>query len=157
MDYSGAWKTAFPDGFFDQPTNVIISFFPRNSKIYQITLKFEALGDMLFSPCWQRFSSKSNIIKLRWIEDFISAEIFYDESSDNLCCKWSYNGGSVSTKLVRCDAFERINKHALILENIGRYALLKKYSKYSCLYAINHCRSLTLINHLRNFKSYRSI
>lgn len=89
MDYSGAWKTAFPDGFFDQPTNVIISFFPRNSKIYQITLKFEALGDMLFSPCWQRFSSKSNIIKLRWIEDFISAEIFYDESSDNLCCKWS--------------------------------------------------------------------
>lgn len=143
MDYSGAWKTAFPDGFFDQPTNVIISFFPRNSKIYQITLKFEALGDMLFSPCWQRFSSKSNIIKLRWIEDFISAEIFYDESSDNLCCKWSYNGGSVSTKLVRCDAFERINKHALILENIGRYALLKKYSKYSCLYANNQSLSFT--------------
>ena len=44
MDYSGAWKTAFPDGFFDQPTNVIISFFPRNSKIYQITLKFFLLA-----------------------------------------------------------------------------------------------------------------
>ncbi len=131
FDYTGAWITTFPNGYFEKSTNVIISFIPRNKRVFQVTLKFDSLGEMIFAPFWQRVCNDSFQLKLIWINEIILAEVRFDYSKNYLFCKWNCRGKSIITILTWYGNVIFPEKDTLILDNIGRYAMLKKYSDYA--------------------------
>lgn len=99
--------------------------------MYQVTLEFEVLGKMVFAPFWQRICNDSFQLKLKWITEIILAEVKFDSIKNCLYCTWKYKGKSATTILTRYSNIIFPGKDALILEDIGRYALLRKYSAYA--------------------------
>lgn len=159
IDFEGIWRSNLRESIFSNIKMIDFYLYRRNAKVYQILLKFSEIGDMLFSPIWQRNVEGKLTFLMSWKNgEFVKfmLERKDDKTLSGLICQ---DGRTIPILCTFCDVpLPCLQDNDLILKSFWRYELLCKYKNYQnqpsnldnisfSYHLVNHPLSLRLVNH----------